>query len=248
MNLPKLTYMIHGCLIAAALAAVGCAGIPDIDRTAPGPPSVQAPAAPRVDPEVKKRADAARATGRSMDVTEDERKAADQALLAWLTDPAPDVREAAAWAVGERAGPPEAAPLLRALLNDTNDRVRMAAVTALGQLEPPAEAPDTLALLAARLGDPSSRVRADAARALAEAEDLPEDVTLALITRLDPAVEIDANVRAAAAEALADGADLAEVEEALTRALDDPDPGVVEKSRIALETRMETGAEVEVPN
>ncbi|HMO52001.1 MAG TPA: HEAT repeat domain-containing protein [Kiritimatiellia bacterium] len=160
-------------------------------------------------------------------------------LLVLLADPEAEVRAAAAWAATMCGPAPLAAvPALKALLNDADERVRMNAVHALG---PVAVAPggpgEALVLMSEKLSDPSSRVRADTALALANVGPLPEDVTRRIAARLDSRAEVDANVRAHAAAALANGADIPEVEEALTRGLNDPDPTVVERSRDALERR-----------
>jgi HEAT repeat protein/lysophospholipase L1-like esterase len=104
-------------------------------------------------------------------------RASFESARANLLDPEPEVRAAAAWALGrarQKEGALEAEPLLFALLDDAHEGVRHAAARGLdGQ---PALSPATRDRLFRSLDDPSEPVRWAAARALATSAPTVEDV------------------------------------------------------------------------
>jgi len=149
-------------------------------------------------------------------------KPAFESLTSELTNPNISVRRNAAWAIGEltnmstekRAG---AVPQLVALLNDSDEWVRMAAARALGELRDE-RAGDTLI---ATLSDSQWRVRELAAWALSEMKEERAVNALcnALLTDSQP------EVRRSAAEALGEIRSSKAIS-TLRQALNDPEPRV----------------------
>ena len=109
------------------------------------------------------------------------------ALLAALRAQQPDVRRAAAQALGELRHRRAVQPLIAALLNDEDVGVRVAAANALGALGDKRAFEPLMSALGNPAGDP--RVRGMAAEALADLRD--RRAAPALITGLsDPAPEV----------------------------------------------------------
>lgn len=117
---------------------------------------------PVVETEAARRARALREVGSRRQTTPDER----QILREALNDPAPEIREAAAWSIGQLGE--GAAPLVPALLPALRDgdlAVRGLAALALRDAGPAAEA--ALDPLVAALNDPDAGVRMMSAQAIA---------------------------------------------------------------------------------
>jgi cyclophilin family peptidyl-prolyl cis-trans isomerase/HEAT repeat protein len=127
----------------------------------------------------------------------------------WLTDPDPELRWRAAYALMRTAGP-AAVPDLIAALHDPDDRVRASAARALR-----APVADSAGLrqqafdaVHAAAGDPHPHVRINALRVMPSYRD-PGRTTPLLLARLR---EEDVNVAVAAAQALGEAADPAAID------------------------------------
>jgi len=120
------------------------------------------------------------------------------ALLARLADDQPEVRAAAAQALGGGPGgtmPPEAIPALLARLADDQPKVRFAAAQALGGGPGGTVPPEAIPALLARLADDQPKVRAAVANTLMYIETTRIDaisVLLALLADDDPGIRAEA--------------------------------------------------------
>lgn len=133
------------------------------------------------------------------------------ALAAALTnDKSADVREMAAWGLGESEGHSATQALRGALQSDADERVKTTAAWALGSIRDSGSA----AALGAAMGDPSARVRSRAAWALGQIE--PDEAPGGLVAALGDSSD---KVRLTAAWALGqieDPATLSALSKALT--------------------------------
>ena len=161
-------------------------------------------------------------------------------LEALTVDAGPEVREAAAGALGALGDDAASDQLAQTLADDEDAGVRTAAAAALGELR----APGALSpLMQARAGDESSTVRSSATAALDRYP--PSELTAALQESAAP------SVRAAAAELLGERGNPDAAPE-LIEALGDPDSDVQEAAMAALEklgaiTPLENGSRLLSP-
>ncbi len=158
-----------------------------------------------------------------------DRPATVPALVAALDDRDPEVRAAAAWALGALGGAAEpAVPGLAGSLRDEQEAVRTAAAQALGALGPRARS--AAPALFAALDDPRAGVRAAAAQALARVELTAESVSSLSKALGNP----DAYVRAFAAWSLGNlGPGAREAVPALVEALGPDDTANVVAAALA---------------
>ncbi len=115
-------------------------------------------------------------------------KAASAAILPFLADPLPVIRDDAAIALA-RTADSSAAPQLRPLLNDADPAVQESAVWAAGRLGAVALAPEIRALL----GSANAEVRLAASRAIGQVGDSTAIAPLAALAK-DPDWKVRANV------------------------------------------------------
>jgi HEAT repeat protein len=156
-----------------------------------------------------------------------------------LADASPELRAAAAWALGRSAGSAAVPALERGLADDASAAVRAAAARALGTMGESSRR--AMPALFAALADPSESVRYEAAQALMKVGPAAADVR-----SLTVAVgNADPYVRGFAAWALGNiGAPAAEAVPALVTALAEDDTATVVAAALA---RMGPGAAQAVP-
>ncbi len=163
-----------------------------------------------------------------------------QAVMPFLADESPEVRRAAAEAIGQQgAAATDARPALAALLKDSDADLRAAVLSSLVRLGGTPE--QIMEPILIGLGDASQNVRIQAMQGLKALEPLPSTAVENLLRMLEDA---DPSIRAASAETLGRGKSwAASAIPPLTRHLQDAEERVRLQSALALAQLGELPAE-----